>query len=230
MFSFLSEIFARPSQSEPPTDPFELFYWTTFSLLGKLVIADGEFCLNEVAEVRNFIVDAYCFDDDREKNVRRTFTEAMKSERQVEDFVNPFRAIASKYPVLTELLIDSLLQVSVADGVYSEDEEDLVQQVATQLGLSYDDYAQMKFRFVSNQNTDFGDNHEYYYLLGCTPETRVDEIQACYLALRKRYDLATLQSQGYPEEILRFVEHKATRAEQAYAIVLEEKGLGRITN
>lgn len=204
-----------------PDEPVPAFFHCTFALLGKLVIVDGEFCQNEMQAVRLFMEDAFRFSDKQQVSMQRVLTQGLNSDKDALEIAELFQDRFAHSNILRELLIDILLQVSVADGEYSEEEEALICQIAEKLGLEKRRFEQMRFRFTGNENSN--SNALYYNLLGCEEDATADEVSLRFEELKQEYSEDTLQEAGFTPALLEYTSRRFERIEQAHAVILELK-------
>lgn len=203
-------------------NPEELFLFCLFSMIGKLVTADGVISEEEISAVSRFIEDAFQLDTSQEKRARKYFREAQTNSETFSSYLEQFKTVFGDNVQAIDLLIDTLVQVSVADGEFSEDEETLVRQAATALGVSPNHYRRLKFSYLNNPQGK--QNEDFYNLLGVSPDSQNEEIIASYKTLSETFSPEVVMRSGVPKAFLRYAQNRFQRLEQAFAIVMKERG------
>jgi len=214
--SFVDKIFKKPELTKEA-----LFLQYVFSLLGKLVVADGLVSGEETSCVERFIHEALRLPAKKEKQALKDFKAAISSEEDFETIATSLKELVSADMLCLEMVLDILMQVSAADGEYSEDEEALVKKAAEIFDLNPNHLKHLKFRYSSGIKTE--GLEPYYALLDCSSKASVDEINTTYGNLKKLYQAESLKSLGLPEEFLTYAKRRFERIEQAYKIIISEK-------
>ena len=214
---FLKKLLEKP---EPTKD--ELFFHLVFSLVGKLVIADGIISTEETSCVERFIHDGIGLSGKKERAALNSFNKATASEEGHEELASQLKELVEGNMLCLEMVLDVLMQVSVADGEYSESEDKLVLSIAAIFGLSGGSLKHMRFRYSSGAK-DSG-SEVYYALLDCPPTASLAEVESIFNQLKNLYQAETLKSLGLPEEFLVYTERRFERIQQAYHIIKSEKG------
>ncbi|MBT8489469.1 MAG: TerB family tellurite resistance protein, partial [Deltaproteobacteria bacterium] len=102
------------------------FFVAAFSMLAKLVKADGRVSKEEIDAVENFMVYDLNLNPESKRLAKNIFHTAIDSPDNFNAFAGQFyNQFRSQYQML-DLMIDILLRVSVADGTLSPVEEKLI--------------------------------------------------------------------------------------------------------
>ncbi len=193
------------------------FFVAAFSMLAKLVRADGRISKEEVNSIEKIMLYDLNMDPQSRMVAMNIFHTAMNSPESFETFASQFFRQFSGQPPLLELMIDILFRVAVADGALSHAEETLIRSGAAIFGFSDTHYARLKSRHVQ-------DTQKHYAVLGCTPADSVEDIKQRYRKLVSEYHPDKIASKGLPEEFMKFAHEKFRQIQEAYDAVKKERG------
>ncbi|MBW1776560.1 MAG: co-chaperone DjlA [Deltaproteobacteria bacterium] len=193
------------------------FFVAAFSMLAKLVRANGRISKEEVDSIEKIMLYDLNMDPQSRMVAMNIFHTAMNSPESFETFASQFfRQFSGQGPLL-EMMIDILFRVAVADGALSPAEERLIRSGASIFGFSDAHYAQLKSRHVQ-------DTQKHYAVLGCTPADSIEDIKQRYRKLVSEYHPDKIASKGLPEEFMKFAHEKFRQIQEAYEAVKKERG------
>ncbi len=135
---------SAPSLSKMPKDAQSAFIVCTFSILRKLAEVDGRVDREESKRVKRYIYDDLKLSPREAKLALKVYQEAADSPLEMNDYADRF---AKTYPDRVQVLdrmVRILLEVSLADGRVSSDEEEAIRSVALRLGLSLPGFERIK--------------------------------------------------------------------------------------
>jgi len=151
-----------------------------------------------------------------------------------------FRRVAARHPVLTRQLINYLLALSLADGVLSENEEQFLRTVASELGISNTLFEQL-LRMVRAQS-HFGRGGEgsaggprqpagrnelalAYEALGVDESISDANLKKAYRRLMSENHPDKMVARGLPESMLEVAKQKTQAIQAAWERVREARGM-----
>ena len=194
------------------------FFVATFSMLAKLVKADGRILKEEIDTIEKFMLYDLNLDPESRRIARNVFNAALDSQESFQNFAAQFyNQFRSQYQML-DLMIDILIRVSVADGTLSESEEKLILTAVRIFNFSDEQYRQLKSRYVK----DFG---KHYGILGCDKNDSNEHVKQQYRKLVHDYHPDKIASKGLPEEFTKFANDKFREIQEAYNAIKQERGL-----
>lgn len=194
------------------------FYVATFSMLAKLVQADGEVKQEELRAVEQFMTQELNLDPHGQNVTREIFATALKSGQRFEDFAYQFYAAFKHQPQFLELMIDILVRVSTSDGRMTQSEERLIQSALTIFQLSPTYYQSVLEKYAGVSDTS-------YAVLGCSPADTNEQIKSRYRKLVNDFHPDRIASKGLPEEFTRFASEKFQEIQSAYEAIKKERGM-----
>jgi DnaJ like chaperone protein len=194
------------------------FFVAAFSMLAKLVKADGRVSKEEIDAVENFMVYDLNLNPESKRLATNIFHTAIDSPDNFNAFAGQFYSqFRSQYQML-DLMIDILLRVSVADGTLSANEEKLILSAVRIFNFNDEKYRKLKSKYVKESN-------RYYAILGCDKNDSDEDIKKQYRKLVSDYHPDKIASKGLPEEFTKFANDKFREIQEAYEVIKKEKGI-----
>ncbi len=194
------------------------FFVAAFSMLAKLVKADGHIEKEEIVTIERFMVEDLNLDPESRGYARNIFQTALHSHETFEQFAAQFYQQFQYKPQFLELLIDILLRVAVADGGLNENEERIIYSAVRIFNFSEAKYQTFRSKYVS-------DVEKYYAVLGCSSKDSDDRIIQQYRNLAQDYHPDKIVSKGLPEEFVKFATDKFREIQHAYETIKQERGM-----
>jgi DnaJ like chaperone protein len=121
----------------------ELFFPTTFRVMGHIAKADGRVTEQEIASARAIMNNLHLQGPQIQAAIGY-FTEGKQPGFDVDTALSRLRASIARFPDLAQFFIEIQLQASIAGGGFSEVPRARLQRVALLLGLSARDFAQLE--------------------------------------------------------------------------------------
>ena len=180
-------------------------------LIAAVMKADGVAMKSELDLVKAMLLRTY--GEQESRNMLLQLREYLKKEHNLNEVCRNLRNRMSYSPRLE--LVHILFRISRADGVISDAEISLIQQVATQLGVSHTDYLSLKAMFVESADADFK-------ILDVSNSASEDEVKKAYRKLAMRFHPDRLQ--GLSDGEKKSAEAKFLRVQKAYENIKKKKG------
>ena len=194
------------------------FFVAAFSMLAKLVQADGRVTDDEIASIEQFMQNDLRLSPASRRVAIDIFNTAKTSPHSFDDFANQFYGAFQHRPEILAFMLDILMRVALADRDLSAAEAALIQKAARIFGLP--EPGQQTFRGHQKKTND-----HYYSVLGVTVTAADDEIKSRYRTLVKEFHPDRIASKGLPDEFTDFAENKFREIQEAYEAIKKERGL-----
>ena len=194
------------------------FYVAAFSMLAKIIKADGEVDQAEIRSVEQFMINDLNLDPFGRNVAKNIFYTAMESNQRFEDFAQQFYAEFHSQPQLLELMIDILFRVATVDKQLSDNEDRLIRS-AMRI-FHFDDAA---YQTICRKYECFDD--KAYAVLQSTRDDSDEQIKSRYRKLVSDYHPDKIASKGLPEEFTKFAHDKFIEIQDAYEAIKKERGL-----
>ena len=194
------------------------FFVAAFSMLAKLVKADGQVSKEEIDAVENFMAYDLNLNPESKRLATNIFHTAMNSPDNFNAFANQFYSQFRSQHQLLDLMIDILLRVSVADGTLSPGEEKLILSAVRIFNFNDEKYRKLKSKYIKEVD-------RYYAILGCDKNDSDEDIKKQYRKLVSDYHPDKIASKGLPEEFTKFANDKFREIQEAYEVIKKEKDI-----
>jgi DnaJ like chaperone protein len=192
------------------------FFVSTFSMLAKLVSADGQVKDQEIDAVKVFARHDLGLTPESREVAFNIFKTAINSPARFEDFARQFYDRFYNQPQLIEMMMDILLRVGVADGDLDLAEETLILRAAQIFNFNTTRLAQLRARYSAVQNPA-------YEVLGCSRQDSDAAIKKRYRILVQEYHPDKIASKGLPEEFNKLAHQKFREIQMAYEAIKKER-------
>ncbi len=207
-----------------------VFLETLFISMGKLAKADGHISQEEIDHVELFIQKIGMTADHRLQAIA-WFKRGADAEFDIEVTYKKFNATCGRIQNLKEMLLVYLIVMALADGLFHEEEQSLITEIATHLGFAPTEFKQILDRVINQ--AQFGGtqaNSEValesaYKALGVTAENSDADIKRAYRKLMSQYHPDKLMGQGLPEDMIVVATEQAKEIQLAYDLIKKNRNL-----
>ncbi len=194
------------------------FFVAAFSMLAKLVQADGRVTQDEIASIERFMRDDLRLSPSSRQVAVNIFNTAKTSPHAFEDFALQFYQAFRNRPEILAFMLDILVRVALADHDFSTTEAELVRRAARIFGLPEPD--------VLGGGVRQGPAEDHFYrTLGVTAEASDEEIKKHYRTLVKEFHPDRIAAKGLPDEFTDFAESKFREIQEAYEAIKKARGM-----
>ena len=194
------------------------FFVGTFSMLAKMVKADGQVKKEEIDVIEAFAARDLRLDPASWEVAFNIFRTALESPARFEDFAVQFYGHFRNQPQMIEMMIDILLRVAVADGSLHLAEETLILSAARIFNFNQTRLDQLKSKYVAASD-------QFYHVLGCRRQDTDEEIKSKYRHLVQTYHPDKIAAKGLPDEFIKLAQDKFREIQTAYETIKKERGI-----
>ena len=194
------------------------FFVAAFSMLAKLVQADGRVTEDEIATIERFMQDDLRLSPASRRVAIDIFNTAKTSPHAFDDFATQFYGAFQQRPEILAFMLDILMRVARADRDFSPAEETLIRRAAQIFRLP-----EPGFHRQASQPAQAADR--FYRILGVTADAPDEEIKRQYRSLVKEFHPDRIASKGLPEEFTDFAEKKFREIQEAYEAIKKERDI-----
>ena len=201
------------------------FFTTVFTVMGHLAKADGRVSEEEVAGTEQMMT-ALGLTPEHRREAIDLFKRGAAPEFQLEPQISEFLQLCALRPELKNLLIEYLISIALADGVLHEAEREILQRVASYLGIDARQFAQLLEMLSAQRRFQQRDVEtradalaDAYRALGVTPEASDSEVKTAFRRLMSQHHPDKLIAQGVPDDMIKLATEKAQEIQAAYALI-----------
>ena len=240
-----ADFFGRPFGAVPnPALVNQIFFPTTFRIMGHIAKADGRVSEQEIASARA-VMHALRLNEVQIHSAISYFTQGKQPDFDVEAALRRLRAAIMSYPDLAYFFVEIQLQAALAGNGLPPPVRASLKRAAGLLGVSGADFANMEnmlsFRMGAGPagaggsgprggNGAFGVGSEErlaqaYSLLGVDPSLSNEQITKAYRRQMSRHHPDKLMANGLPESMLERAKERAQQIQAAYELIREKRGI-----
>jgi DnaJ like chaperone protein len=210
------------------------FFTATFAVMGHVSKADGRVSPEEIRMAESVMAEMSLTPD-----MRRTAIDLF-GQGKAEGFdlaavLAQFRRECHGRSTLIRLFIEIQLQAAYADGKLDRAEDQVLQAVCRQLGVSEFDYRRMERMVRAELGLGGGPGGTgrarrvdtlgaAYAVLGVSADASDAEVKRAYRRLLSQHHPDKLVSKGLPEEMMKVATQKTHEIRQAYERIREARG------
>lgn len=212
------------------------FFTATFSVMGRVAKADGHVSPAEI-RMAEAVMAEMSLDADMRRTAINLFGQGKEPDFDLDAVVQQFRRECHGRSTLIGMFVEIQLQAAYADGQLDRAEDQLLQQICAQLGVSELDYRRLE-RMVRAQHHAAGSAgggrrqadsrskptlEDAYQILGVDRSASDAEVKRAYRRLLSQHHPDKLVSKGLPEEMMKVATQKTHEIRQAYEQIRESR-------
>ncbi len=202
----------RPGHDSPETSV--AFTTAVIALGAKMAKADGVVVSVEVDAFHR----AFKVDGDSARHVQNLFDLAKQDVAGFEAYADKVRIVLKDDHELLRDVIESLFHIATADRALHPGEDSFLRIVAERFGFTPSQYQHVRARFVVDDSSP-------YDVLGLDPSVDDATLKKQHRKLVRETHPDLLIGRGVPAELIDVATRKLTAINDAYAIIVRERGL-----
>lgn len=188
------------------------FAMSLLVLLAAVMKADGKVVKSELDFVKQYLIKA--FGPESAKEALTMLRSIIKQEIPLNDVCNQIRQNMNYSSRLQ--LLHLLYGVSNADARINEKELEVIERIATQMGISSKDKDSVKYMFLPKTDA-------YYKILEITPSASDEDIKKAYRKMAMKYHPDKVSHLG--EDFQKFANDKFKKVNGAYNNIKKERNI-----
>lgn len=217
----------------------QLFFETTFSVMGHLAKADGRISEQEIAQAEALIARVGLNSEHRQQAIGY-FKRGAQADFELEPVIAKFVNEGGRGHRLPVLLLEFLVSMALADGVVHPAEQEVLNRTASALGINARQFQQLLAMLLAQH--DFGRQGQYqqggqaaprgealakaYQALGVEASASDRDIKRAYRKLMSEHHPDKLIAKGVPEDMLKLATETAQEIQAAYELIKQSRKQG----
>ena len=199
----------------------QLFFKTTFSVMGHLAKADGRVSEDEIRVARR-VMDSMNLSTAQVKIAIEHFTSGKNTSYPLEDQLKRLHNVLHNRNNLLRTFVEIQMQALIATGPIKTEKRELLWRIAKDLGIGRVELAQIEalIRAQHHRSVGTGDPmasiEQAYRVLGIDPEVTNKEVKMAYRRLMNQHHPDKLLARGMPESMISVAEEKTHKIRAAY--------------
>ena len=239
VFDLVREIFARRGGSRTQSHTQEVFFATTFAVMGHLAKADGRVSESEI-QAAEHVMREMRLSEAKRFEARSLFRQGKSPEFDLDATLDAFNQACGRRLNLKMMFLQIQFSAVWADGDFSESERLILVRIARTLGIPDQLFRQIEamvgaFARRANGRTWQGAGEsearirqnelsEAYAILGVDPKDDDNHIKRAYRKLMNQHHPDKLVARGLPEEMMEVATRRAAEIQNAYELVKNSRG------
>ena len=204
------------------------FFIALFSSMGRLSKIDGRVTEREIAKAQAIMANMRLGTDQKRLAIG-LFNEGKQPEFDLDAVLVRYRHICRHELALSQLFLEILLQMALADGDINVPEMKLLTRIRWRLGYSLSRFKKLEIRVRSDEKLRQLEGlrtpdssmllEEAFEVLGVSPGASQGEITQAYRRLLSSHHPDKLASKNLPAEILAMATEKTRDIKKAYGLI-----------
>jgi DnaJ like chaperone protein len=226
--------FLHAVQGNIHTESQQIFFNTTFKIMGYVAKSDGRVSENEIRTAQ-LIMSKMGLNDALKKEAIYLFSEGKEANFNVNQSLYELRQVCHIQPALLQIFLVIQLQMASADGHLSSAKKATLEHICAQLGITH-----FQFNQSENQYQHYQQYHHYdrrpaqsdamslsdaYEILGISEHATPEDIKKAYRRLMSQNHPDKLIAKGLPPEMIKVATQKTQRIKQAYEHIKKARSL-----
>ena len=210
----------------------QIFFETTFLVLGHVAKADGRVSEEEIRAARGVMHQMHL----RPEHVRRAielFDQGKRPNFGLEAQVRKFGDACRRHPDLIRAFLEIQMELALSKGTIKPRERDLLWRIADMLGVGRVELAQMEA--VLRAQRSFRDNRsglqrqsaleEAYKALGIDAQASDQAVKTAYRRLMNEHHPDKLVARGLPDSMMEVAKERTREIRSAYELIKEHRNM-----
>ena len=205
----------------------EVFFNSTFAVMGHLAKCDGRVSENEI-RIAQKVMDEMNLSAAMKREAARLFNEGKLPQFDLNAMLRELRAACWNKPSLLRVFMEMQLKIAFADGqMLSPEKQEKLQYIGKELGLMGFNFSQFEQRYRAEQNyrhyryqSNVSDPNAYlsdaYKVLGVASTANDVDVKKAYRRLMSQNHPDKLMAKGLPPEMIKMANQKTQQIKKAY--------------
>jgi DnaJ like chaperone protein len=220
----------------PALDPAafgELFFRTTFQVMGHIAKADGRVSEREIEAARAVMAELR-LDPAQVRAAIGHFTAGKQAQFSLDAALDPLARAMTGRPDLARIFVEIQMRAALAGSDLGPAARARMQRIASQLGISFLELAQVEavlrirrgaFAQTRARETAADQLAQAYRVLEVEPAVSDDELARAYRRALSRHHPDKLKANGLPDSMLEHAKQRTQQIIEAYELIRERRGV-----
>ena len=218
--------YAMPGAADPHFIQ-EIFFKTTFEVMGHMAKADGRVTESEIAMARQ-VMQQMRLDEAQQARAREFFRIGKEPDFDLEHALDQLKFVIFRRRNLIAMFLEVQIATALADGKIEEVEKEVLTKIGLRLGLSPFEITRILKMVEAQQHgatqAEGFSLKDAYTILGVEESASDSEIKRAYRKLMNEHHPDKLVAKGLPEEMMELAKEKTQEIQKAYNQIMKSRG------
>lgn len=215
--------FAGPMMPRQPAHTQQVFFNTSFALMGYVAKSDGRVSENEIRAATQ-VMQEMGLNSQLRQEAMRLFNEGKQPDFDWRGAVAQLRHACFGRPSLLRVFFELQLKLAFADGfMLSLEKQRVLSAIGQQLGLMPMDFFSQATSNASRSNA-VSPLTKSYGVLGIKQEASDSDVKKAYRRLMSQHHPDKLIAKGLPPEMIKLANQKTQEIKEAYEAICAARG------
>lgn len=230
-------MFPPPRQDQTQTQ--EIFFKSTFTIMGYIAKSDGRVSENEIRAATRIMQNMLLTPHLKQKAIHY-FRLGKQSDFNLDQMVATLSQACFNQPNLLQFFLELQMQAAYADGSLSKNKQRILEYICYRLNVDSKPFFQRYYHFGNTRGNQYqyrqqggfqqktstiGLLDKAYKTLGVNAATNNGDLKRAYRKLMSKNHPDKLISKGLPEEMLKLATQKTQEIKLAYETICKARGI-----
>lgn len=221
------------------TNPKDIFFKATFTIMGYIAKADGRVSENEI-RVATHIMHNMMLTHELRQQAIHYFRQGKQADFNLDQILSSLLATCYLQQHLLRLFLDIQLQAAYADGLLSKNKQKILEYICFKLNLNPNEFFQRTYHqsgYSQNQQKSYQRGYNYkppyqpntlemaYTTLNVKSTITNSELKKTYRKLMSQHHPDKLISKGASEAMVKKATQKTQEIKSAYETICKARGI-----
>lgn len=210
----------------------EVFFRSTFSVMGYVCKIDGRISEAEIAVAESIMAQMHLSAEQRRAAIEY-FNAGKAADFDLDKTLTEFRQVVRGQVNLLRMFLEIQIQATLADGRVGEAKRGTLLYIARRLGLQESEYARLEaFLTGGYQRAQAGHPGakidalaDAYRALGVSPQASDSEVKKAYRRLMNQHHPDKLVARGLPETMIKLAQRRTQEIQAAYESIKRARAM-----
>ncbi len=195
----------------------KLYFFTFFTLLGKMAKADGNISKQE-GDYLISLIHKMQLNPEQKTDALNYFNNAKNEPKTVAELAQQFHLISQRSPQIERQMMYQLIGMAAVDGIISSQEEAIIHEVARIFGIPQTEIDHILSSFTAS-------SEKSYHILGVDKQSSDADIKHAYKTLIKECHPDVLRSKGLPPAMQKTAQQRFYDIQNAWNSIKKERAI-----